>query len=325
MQNVIVTGGAGYIGSHACKALATAGYQPVVYDNLARGFADAVKWGPLEQGDLLDRDRLDAVLSRYQPCAVMHFAALAYVAESTSAPGRYWRNNVAGSLNLLRVMQRHQTNKLVFSSSCAVYGESGASTIDERHNLDPVNPYGRTKLVVETMIRDSAAVGLINAVSLRYFNAAGADPDGELGERHHPETHLVPLVLEAAVSPQHPVTVFGDAHPTPDGTCIRDYVHVHDLAMAHVRALDFLGQNHGAHTFNLGNESGYSVYQVIEAVGRVTGRTPAFTVGAPRPGDPSRLIADARQAHDRLDWQPRYPGLDTMVESAWQWRLRQTR
>ena len=324
MATILVTGGAGYIGSHTCLALSAAGYEPVSYDNLSRGFADAVRWGPLERGDILDRERLEAVCRHYRPSAVIHFAAFAYVGESVAHPLRYWRNNVQGSLTLLRAMRATSINRLVFSSTCAVYGEPETVPITESTPLSPVNPYGRSKRAVERMLADSLPAWGLNSVSLRYFNAAGADPGGQIGENHDPETHLVPLVLQAVRDRSRPVTVFGRDYPTDDGSCIRDFVHVCDLARAHVQALDYLGGCEGALACNLGTGRGHSVLEVISAVRRVTGLEPQVKHGPRRPGDPALLVSDAAMARKLLGWQPAYPDIDDMIGHAWAWMNRET-
>jgi UDP-arabinose 4-epimerase len=322
MTTVLVTGGAGYVGSHACRALASAGYEPVTYDNLSRGFAHAVRWGPLEQGDILDQLRLEAVCRRYRPVAVIHFAAFAYVGESMRDPALYWHNNVRGSLALLQAMRAVSLRRLVFSSSCAVYGEPDSTPITESVPLAPVNPYGASKLAVERMLADSDPGWGLRSVSLRYFNAAGADPDGEIGENHDPETHLIPLVLEAARNPVNPVTVFGADYATEDGSCVRDYVHVSDLARAHILALDLLLQGGETLACNLGTGRGHSVLEVIEATRRVTGLEPAFRHGRRRPGDPAILVSDAGKAGRLLGWHPAYSRLDDMIAHAWGWMNR---
>ncbi len=321
MKTILVTGGAGYIGSHACKALSLAGYEPITYDNLCRGFAHAVKWGPLEQGDILDKDRLSEVLKRYRPDAVMHFAALAYVAESVLEPARYWRNNVVGSLSLIETLIEQGINKMVFSSTCAVYGEPSTNSrpITEALPTDPVNPYGVTKLVVEQILRDCSQAHGLGSISLRYFNAAGADSEGEIGENHDPETHLIPLILDAALNPEHPVTVFGSDYPTPDGSCVRDYIHVADLASAHVLALEYIAREHGAQQMNLGTGRGYSVLELIKVASQITATPPNFLPGKRRPGDPPILVCDPSLAAQELGWQPKYPEIDQMVDSAWSW------
>ena len=285
-RSVLVTGGAGYIGSHACKALARAGYLPVVYDNLCYGHEWAVKWGPLERGDILDRARLDEVLARYRPDALMHFAAFAYVGESVTDPGRYYRNNVAGTLNLLEAMRDLRIGRIVFSSTCATYGLPQKLPISEDVAQRPINPYGASKLMVERMLSDFENAHGIVWAALRYFNAAGADPDHEIGEAHDPETHVMPLMLDAASGRRSHVTVFGTDYDTPDGTCIRDYIHVTDLAEAHVLALQAIESGTPSNAYNLGIGRGFSVREVIAAVERVTGLAVPVILGERRPGDP---------------------------------------
>jgi UDP-arabinose 4-epimerase len=321
-MNVLVTGGAGYIGSHACKSLAQAGYTPVSFDSLIYGHRSAARWGPLEVGDVADRGRLDEVLERYRPAAVMHFAAYAYVGESVENPGKYYRNNVAGSLTLLEAMRDHGIDKLIFSSTCSTYGMPQAIPIPEDHPQRPINPYGASKLMVERMLRDFDQAHGLRSVSLRYFNAAGADPDGETGEDHEPETHLVPLVLDAAAGKRPHVTIFGDDYDTADGTCIRDYIHVTDLAEAHVLALQALDQGAATTAYNLGNGRGFSVKEVIEAARRVTGRSIPVGLGPRRPGDPPTLVGDAGKAIAQLGWRPRHAELSTIVATAWKWTMR---
>ena len=316
---VLVTGGAGYIGSHACKALARAGYTPVTYDNLVYGHEWAVRWGPFERGDIGDRPRLDQVLKRYRPQAVMHFAAYAYVGESVQAPGKYYRNNVAGTLTLLEALCDQGIDCFIFSSTCATYGEPGRIPITENAPQAPVNPYGASKLMVERMMQDFGSAYGLRSAALRYFNAAGADPDGEIGEDHDPETHLIPLVLETAAGQRPHITIFGDDYDTPDGTCIRDYIHVTDLAEAHVLALDSLGRRPGFDAYNLGNGAGYSVREVIDTARRVSGKEIPVVIGARRAGDPPRLVGDASRAIEELGWQPRYVQLEAIVETAWRW------
>ena len=322
MKPILVTGGAGYIGSHVCKALALAGYLPVAFDSLEMGHEWAVRWGPLERGNILDRARLDAAFAAHRPHAVIHCAAYAYVAESVADPGRYIRNNVAGTLTLLEAMRDHGVPGLVFSSSCATYGEPQTVPIPEDAPQNPVNPYGRSKLMSEQMFPAFAAVHGLQWASLRYFNAAGADPKGEIGEEHDPETHLLPLVLDAASGRRPSVTVFGTDHPTPDGTCVRDYVHVSDLAAAHVAALDALSAQGTLGAFNLGNETGHSVRQVIDTVRAVTGLNAPVVLGKRRQGDPPVLVADSTRARAELAWRPRFPELAEMVRTAWAWHQR---
>lgn len=319
MSRVLVTGGAGYVGSHACKALAAAGHEPIVLDNLTHGHDWAVRWGPLVRGDIADRHCLDTVMLDWRPEAVMHFAAFAYVGESVGNPGRYYRNNVAGTLSLLEAMRDHGVNRIVFSSTCATYGNPQVVPIPESHAQQPINPYGAGKLMVERMLEDFAAAHGFRARSLRYFNAAGADPDGEIGERHEPETHLIPLALQAAETSQ-PLTIHGDDYDTPDGTCIRDYVHVRDLADAHALVLQSLeSAGPGFDAYNLGTGRGHSVFEVIAAAGRTVGRSVATTIGPRRPGDPPVLVGDAARIRRELAWEPRYSDLETMLGTAWHW------
>lgn len=317
-EAVMVTGGAGYIGSHACKALARAGYRPVAFDNLVYGHREAVKWGPLVHGDILDRERVEWTMREHGIRAVMHFAAFAYVGELVSDPAKYYRNNVAGALTLLDAMRASGIRKFVFSSSCATYGVPGVPLIREDLPQAPVNPYGRSKLMIEQVLSDYGPAYGLSSIALRYFNAAGADPDGETGENHEPETHLIPLVLQTAAGIRPQVTVFGDDYDTPDGTCIRDYIHVTDLADAHVRALTLLGDA-GMRPFNLGTGQGFSVREIIAAAREITGLRVAVAMGARRAGDPPVLIADASQAHQQLCWKPQHSAIEEMIGTAWHW------
>ncbi len=319
---ILVTGGAGYVGAHACKALAARGLVPVVYDNLVYGHREAVRWGPLVIGDIADRATLDRAIETHRPVAVMHFAAFTYVGESVADPGKYYRNNVAGTLSLLEAMRDHRIARLVFSSTAAVYGTPKSVPIQEDAAKLPINPYGQSKWTAESIIADFCAAHMMSAVRLRYFNAAGADPDGELGELHDPESHLIPLAMQAVTGHGPPLTLFGDDYPTPDGTCIRDYIHVADLADAHVRALDWLGENPGAHAMNLGTGHGQSVAQVIDAVARVAGKPVPHSIGPRRAGDPAELVSDPSLAMRSLGWQPRSSDLDTIVKTAWAWHTR---
>ena len=321
-KRILVTGGAGYIGSHACKALHAAGFEPVVFDNLIYGHPWAVKWGRLIRGDLADPQQIGAALDEVKPSAVMHFAAYAYVGESVTNPAKYYRNNVVGSLNLLDAMRKRSVDRVVFSSTCASYGVPDTSPIDERHPQNPINPYGRSKLMIEQAMADYSAAYNLRCTALRYFNAAGADPTGEIGEDHEPETHLIPLVLMAAAGIRDDITVFGRDYDTDDGTCVRDYVHVTDLADAHVLALQALNEGAGMSVYNLGNGTGFSVQQVIESCRRVTGRTIKVVDGPRRAGDPPRLVGDASKIINDLKWAPRYADLDTIVETAWNWTRR---
>ena len=322
VQSILVTGGAGYIGSHACKALARTGYQPVVYDNLSRGHRGAVKWGKLIEGELHNRERLVAAMRSHQVEAVMHFAAFAYVGESVTCPEIYYRNNVFGTLSLLDAMREAGVGTIVFSSTCAVYGVPEVLPIRETTAKAPLNPYGDTKLAIERALSWYGAAHGLRYAALRYFNAAGADPDGEIGEDHDPETHLIPLILRAALGSGDPLQIFGTDYPTRDGTAIRDYIHVTDLAEAHVRALARLASGCKSMELNLGTGSGHSVREVIAVVERLSGRTVPRREAPRRPGDPSELVADAGLARARLDWQPTHSDLDTIVRTALAWETR---
>ena len=318
-DHVLVTGGAGYVGSHACKALAGAGFVPVTVDNLARGHAGAVRWGPLVTGELADSSLLARVLAQYRPVGVLHFAALAYVGESVQRPDRYYTNNVGGSLGLLNALQAQSAPPLVFSSSCAVYGIPTTPLLAEDHPTEPINPYGRSKLMVETMLRDFDAAHGQRSVSLRYFNAAGADPGGEIGEQHDPETHALPLAIAAALGWLPHFDILGSDYPTADGTAVRDYVHVSDLAAAHVAALRYLLAGGVTTALNLGTGTGHSVRQLLESVQRITGRPIAGRAQPRRPGDPPRLVADTARAARVLDWRARHSSLDEIVATAVRW------
>ena len=320
--NVLVTGGAGYIGSHACKALAQAGYQPVAFDNLVYGHEWAVQWGPLERGDIADRVRLDAVFAKYRPIAIMHFAAYTYVGESVQDPGKYYRNNVAGTLTLLEAARDHGIRQFIFSSTCATYGVPQQTPIREDHPQNPINPYGASKWMIERILADFDRAHGLRSISLRYFNAAGADPEGQTGEAHDPETHLIPLVLDAATGKRAAIQLFGDDYDTPDGSCIRDYIHVTDLAAAHVLALQSLQRGGQSDCYNLGNGLGYSVKEVIAVAQAVTGRTIPVQMAPRREGDPARLVGDARKAISELGWTPQFHQLDRIIETAWRWHIR---
>ena len=319
MAHILVTGGAGYIGSHACKALKQAGFTPVVYDNLVTGWKDAVKFGPFEQGDLTDRARLDQVFSKYQPAAVVHFAALSQVGEAMSQPGRYWANNVGGSLNLIEATVAAGCQDFVFSSTCATYGEHDNVVLDEDTPQHPLNAYGASKRAVEDILRDFEAAYGLRSVIFRYFNVAGADPEAEVGEFHRPETHLVPLVLEAIEGKRDGLTVFGTDYDTPDGTCIRDYVHVCDLVDAHVLGLKWLQDGKGSRVFNLGTGAGFSVREVIDQSRSVTNREVPFTIGARRAGDCTKLVSGSTRAEVELGWTPSRSTLNIMIKDAWRW------
>ncbi len=319
MTNILVTGGAGYIGSHACKALASAGYTPVTYDNLVTGWQDAVKFGPFEQGDLLDRARLDEVFAKYQPAAVIHFAALSQVGEAMAEPGTYWSNNVTGSLTLIQAAVDAGCLNFVFSSTCATYGEHDNVVLDESTQQQPLNAYGASKRAIEDILRDFQAAYGLKHVIFRYFNVAGADPDAEVGEFHQPETHLVPLMLDAIDGKRGGLTVFGTDYDTPDGTCIRDYVHVCDLVDAHVLGLKWLEQGKESRVFNLGTGSGFSVMEVIEHSKAVTNRAVPYSIGPRRAGDCTRLVSGSVRAKEELGWTPKRSTLETMITDAWRW------
>jgi UDP-arabinose 4-epimerase len=321
-HHILVTGGAGYIGSHTCKALAAAGYKPVVYDNLDQGHVWAVKWGPLVVGDLADAVLLSQTLNRFQIAAVVHFAAHAYVGESMSNPRKYFRNNVANTLTLLEAVLNTGVRDLVFSSSCATFGVPRHIPVDEDHPQQPINPYGLSKLFVENALRWYEEVYGLRHVTLRYFNAAGADADGEIGEDHIPETHLIPLVIAAAQRRIPHITIFGTDYDTPDGTTIRDYIHVADLATAHVKAIDHLRKERTSHSINLGSGVGYSIRQIIAAVERVSGSSVPVVEGPRRPGDPPALIASAARARAVLGWAPVSSNLTSILETAWRWHER---
>ncbi len=317
--NVLVTGGAGYIGSHTCKLLAGAGYVPVAFDNLTIGHEWAVKWGPLVNGDLADGDLIRNTLREYEIQALIHFAASADVGESMQNPRKYFRNNAANSLNLLEAMYDADVKTLVFSSTCAIYGIPETIPIPENHPQHPANPYGETKLFVERAMHWYAKAYGLRWAALRYFNASGADPDGEIGEVHDPETHLIPAIIQAALGQRPHIEIYGTDYDTPDGTAIRDYIHVTDLGDAHLSALEHLLRGGKNIAFNLGTGQGHSVREVIESVERVSGRKVPRKEGPRRPGDPPSLVADARRASEVLGWHPQLPDLDSIVETAWRW------
>jgi UDP-arabinose 4-epimerase len=317
MRRVLVTGGAGYIGSHTCKRLAENGIEPVAYDNLSRGHLDAVRWGPFVQGDIGDRDRLLCAMKAFRPDCVIHFAALAYVGESMADPVRYYVNNVSGTLNLLAAMRASDIDKLVFSSSCATYGAVECSPITEETRQHPISPYGRSKLMVEQVLTDMSRACQFRSVALRYFNAAGADLDGETGERHDPETHLIPRALMATAGLIPALEVFGDDYPTADGTCIRDYIHVTDLAEGHVLALNYLDEGGESTQLNLGTGRGTSIRELLGAISRVTGLEVPVIIRARREGDPPAIWADPSRAKAILGFNPSNSDTDTIVRSAW--------
>ncbi|WP_136636221.1 UDP-glucose 4-epimerase GalE [Pseudooceanicola onchidii] len=319
MKKVLVTGGAGYIGSHACKALRAAGFEPVTYDNLATGWQDAVKFGPFEQGDLLDRARLDEVFATHQPVAVMHFAALSQVGESMKEPGLYWRNNVQGSLTLFEAAVAAGCLNVVFSSTCATYGDQDNVVLDEDSAQYPINAYGASKRAIEDILRDFEAAHGLRHVIFRYFNVAGADPEGEVGEFHQPETHLIPLMLDAIDGKRDALTIFGTDYATPDGTCIRDYVHVCDLVDAHVLGVNWIMDGKPSRVFNLGTGSGFSVREVIDHSRAVTNRAVPYKEGPRRPGDCTKLVSGSTRAEAELGWRPTRSTLETMITDAWRW------
>lgn len=319
---MLVTGGAGYVGAHACKALARAGFVPVSFDNLSTGHADAVRFGPLVTGDLLDRAAIDAALATWRPVAVMHFAALSLVGDSMRDPARYWRVNVNGALNLIEATLDAGIRDFVFSSTCATYGDQDGVVLDEDIPQRPINAYGASKLAIEQMLSQFGGSHGLNSVIFRYFNVAGADPEGEAGENHDPETHLIPLLLDAVAGKRPALTVFGTDYPTPDGTCLRDYVHVSDLADAHVLGLGWLRRGQGSRVFCLGTGTGFSVRQVIDHARIVTNRDVPVIIGDRRAGDAAMLVCGSRRAVSELGWQPNRSTLPQMIRDAWAWAQR---
>lgn len=318
-KHVLVTGGAGYIGSHACKALRDAGYVPVTYDSFVTGWRDAVKFGPLEEGELSDRARLDAVFAKWKPVAVMHFAALSLVGESMKDPGKYWRANVLSSLSLIEAAVEAGCLDFVFSSTCATYGDQDGVVLDEATRQMPINAYGGSKRAIEDMLRDFGASHGLRSVIFRYFNVAGGDPDGEVGEFHRPETHLIPLMLDAIDGRRPALTVFGSDYNTPDGTCIRDYVHVSDLVDAHVLGLQWLEAGKPSEVFCLGTGKGFSVREVIAQSRAVTNREVPIIEGDRRAGDAAVLVSGSTKAVSELGWTPKRADLTTMIADAWRW------
>jgi UDP-glucose-4-epimerase GalE len=322
-MKVLVTGGAGYVGSHACAALAARGHQVVVFDDLVQGRREFVQWGPLIEGDLNDPASIGGALEKVRPDAVMHFAALIAVGESVREPGRYYQNNVGGTLNLLDAMRAVGTQILVFSSTAAIYGTPVQVPIPESHPKAPINPYGASKWMVEQILQDHDAAFGFRFAALRYFNAAGADPEGRIGEAHDPETHVIPLALEAALKDPTAFSIFGTDYPSKDGTAIRDYIHVADLADAHVRAIERLAGGGASMQLNLGTGEGFTVKEVVSAVERATGKTLQPKIAPRRAGDPPSLVADPREAEKLLGWKAKRSDLDTIVSDAWKWRLKQ--
>lgn len=322
MMRILVTGGAGYIGSHTCKALARAGHEPIVFDNLANGNADAVKWGPLERGDIQDAEQLEAVMRRHRPDLVMHFAAFAYVGESVNDPAKYYRNNVVGSLALLDAMRRNDVRQIIFSSTCATYGIPDRLPIGEDTPQNPINPYGFSKLAVERALVDYGHAYGLKWAAMRYFNAAGCDPDGDLGEEHDPETHAIPLAIMAALGTGPRFQIFGADYETPDGTAIRDYIHVSDLAAAHAMAADYLAGGGESQAFNLSTGNGVSVSDIVKSAERATGRTVPVDLVSRRAGDPPVLYAVAEKAGRLLGWRPTFLDIDDTVATAARWFMR---
>jgi UDP-glucose 4-epimerase len=318
-MKVLVVGGAGYIGSHMVKMLLGEGHDVITFDNLSSGYRDAVVGGTFVEADLVDKAALDEVFVKHTPDAVMHFASYIQVGESVRHPDKYYLNNFTNTMNLLDAMVKHGVNYFIFSSTAAVFGEPEYVPIDEAHAKNPLNPYGRSKLMVEQALGDYERAYGIKSVCLRYFNAAGADPEGQLGERHEPETHLIPLVLQAISGRRDKITVFGRDYDTPDGTCIRDYIHIVDLCSAHSLALRKLMETNISRRYNLGNGAGFSVQEVIAAAQKVTGKPIKVAEGERREGDPARLVADASLARSELGWKPVYADLDTIIQHAWQW------
>lgn len=318
---ILVTGGAGYIGSHTNKLLNKTGYKTVVFDNLSRGHREFVKWGEFFLGDMKDEKQIRGCFEKYPIEAVMHFGAFAYVGESVANPAKYYGNNIISAINLLDVMRDFNVKYFIFSSTCATYGVPKEIPIAENHLQCPINPYGKSKLMIEEILRDYDKAYGIKYVNLRYFNAAGADIDGEIGERHNPETHLIPLAIYAALGKNDCIKVFGSDYPTDDGTCIRDYVHVTDLAEAHTRALRYLQKTDKSDSFNLGNDIGCSVTEVIEAVKRVTKRDIKVVGERRREGDPPVLISSSQKAKDILGWKPMFKEIDPLIETAWKWHI----
>jgi len=319
LKTILVTGGAGYVGSHCCKAFAQAGWKVVVFDNLFRGWRDMVKWGPLIEGDILDRSALDAAFAEVKPDVVAHFAALTYVGESVEDPGFYYRNNSFGAFNLLEAMRSAGVNKLIFSSTAATYGVPHETPMPEDHPQLPINPYGWSKLFVERMMADYAKAYDLRYAALRYFNAAGADADGEVGERHEPETHVIPLAARGALRDDYQFTIFGDDFETRDGTCVRDYIHVSDLGRAHAAAADYLLSGGAATAFNLGTGHGTTVKEIADAIEKVSGRPLPRRIGPRRAGDPPVLVASNARAKAILGWTPQQSSIDEIVQSAWAW------
>lgn len=322
-KTVFVTGGAGYVGSHCCKAFANAGWNVVVFDNLSRGWREMVRWGDLIEGDILDLESLKAAMARVKPDAVAHFAAFAYVGESVEEPGMYYRNNSLGTLNILDAMRANAIRNIVFSSTCATYGVPVRTPIDEEHPQSPINPYGWSKFIVEKMLADYSVAHGLRYAAMRYFNAAGADPDGTIGERHEPETHVIPLAIRGALKNDYTFTIFGNDFDTRDGTGLRDYIHVADLADAHCRALEYLLNGGASDVFNLGTGNGTTVEEIAAAVEYVSGKKLPRKIGPRRAGDPPALVASAEKAERILGWKPQHSDIKNIIASAWRWHAQE--
>jgi len=323
LRSILVTGGAGYIGSHVVKALTEAGFTVLVYDNLSKGYKDAVLDGELVVGDLADTIRLEHTVKWFRPNAVMHFAAFIEVGESVNNAIKYYVNNVANTLNLLNILAKHRVSKFIFSSSAAVYGIPEKVPITENAKINPINPYGQSKVIVEQVLNDLSATMDFQQISLRYFNAAGADSEGRIGERHNPESHLIPLILKTAKGERQSINIYGTDYPTPDGTCIRDYIHVEDLTDAHLLSLTYLLDGGKSDFFNCGYGHGYSVREVIDTARKVTGKSFAVQESERREGDPPVLVADSSRLKRKLNWKPKFDSLDYIIKTAWEWEREQ--
>jgi UDP-glucose 4-epimerase len=317
MNKILIAGGAGYIGSHINKLLHSLGYQTIVLDNLTTGHKNLVHWGSFIEGDLADTVLLNQLFSHHEITAVMHFCAHSLVGESVTDPGKYYANNTGNTINLLNAMARHKVKNFIFSSTCATFGEPAYLPMDENLPQNPINPYGRTKLMIEMMLEDYENAYGIHSVALRYFNAAGADPAGEIGEDHTPETHLIPIILDVALGKRDKIMMFGDDYETRDGTCVRDYIHVNDLASAHVKALEWMVEHQQSNHFNLGNGEGFSVKEIIDVARKVTGHPIPAQLAPRRPGDPATLIGTSEKIKKTLAWEPEFADIETIISTAW--------
>ncbi|MBF0226002.1 MAG: UDP-glucose 4-epimerase GalE [Desulfobacterales bacterium] len=318
-MNILVVGGAGYIGSHMCKYLSKHNFKPIVLDNLCCGHKESVKWGPFIEGSIEDSTLVDNIFSNYKISAVMHFAAFCYVGESVTEPLKYYQNNVSATINLLESMMKHNILNFIFSSSCATYGEPKKLPIEETEEQNPINPYGKTKLMVEHILKDFEKAYGMKHFCLRYFNAAGADPDGMLGEDHRPETHLIPIAIQAALGRRELVNIYGNNYETKDGTCVRDYIHVEDLAQAHLLALKKILEGEPSGHYNLGNGDGFSVKEIIDIVSKTSGKKIKTIISEKRPGDPAVLVGSNKKAISDLGWNPQYTDIKKIIETAWKW------